>query len=192
MQPYKVVLSANGSATAGSEADGWEVTGRKKRQGWRGCVTTGGNPVCLPKWYFNLSCRLQPRFFSPGSFQAFFTSWNWAWDVKTTLTLARGAATGEVTGLSKKFPPSLSLTALWSTSHHTRNSQQADTPPQVPRRFSVPHWWGHSLLQGSDLMTESTPVEIKHIPERILPACLTISPHIISSQWTKKKSPNWV
>lgn len=104
------------AATAGSEASGWEVTGRKKRQGWRGCVTTGGNPVCLPKWYFNLSCRLQPRFFSPGSFQAFFTSWNWAWDVKTTLTLARGAATGEVTGLLKKFPP--------STSHCLRSDQR--------------------------------------------------------------------
>lgn len=107
IQPIKASHSVNGSiqpTTAGcwavrgrSEAEGWEMTGRKRWQGWRGCVTTGGNPVCLPKWYFNLRCGPQLRFFS-GSFQrrlAFFTSWNWARDVNTTLTLARGQRLGK-------------------------------------------------------------------------------------------------
>lgn len=139
------------------------MTGRKRRQVWRRCVTTGGNPVCLPKWYFNLSCGhstsffffpLDPfRLFSPPEIGPGTLRQHWLWH-----TGSDWGSDGTLKEASSLRP---SLPALWSTSRHTRRSQQSDTLLCVHWRHSAPLWWGHSVLQRSDLMQET--VDIKHM-----------------------------
>lgn len=137
MQPNKAINCVNSSYitndswlwkhTRVTRSTGAKVTGRKRWQVWRGCAAAGGNPVCLPKWYFNLSCGLQPGLFLR-ILSNFFHLLKLGLGRKDNIDFGTRAATGEVT-LKEVFLPAplAACTLINVTSHSTLSATRHAT-----------------------------------------------------------------
>lgn len=106
---------------------GVKSDGHKKVTSVTRVAAAGGNPVCLPKWYFNLSCGLQSGLFLR-ILSNFFHLLKLGLGRKDNIDFGTRAATGEVT-LKEVFLPAplAACTLINVTSHSTLSTARHAT-----------------------------------------------------------------